>query len=63
MAFLKSLFQGAVPFFVSATSGTTVLGAFDPLDSIADICEKHGAWMHVDVSVNLFRYQTFLKME
>lgn len=42
--------QGAVPFFVSATSGTTVLGAFDPLDSIADICEKHGAWMHVDAA-------------
>lgn len=30
--------QGAVPFFVSATSGTTVLGAFDPLGPVADVC-------------------------
>uniref|UniRef100_A0A8C2Z876 Cysteine sulfinic acid decarboxylase n=1 Tax=Cyclopterus lumpus TaxID=8103 RepID=A0A8C2Z876_CYCLU len=40
--------QGAVPFFVSCTSGTTVRGAFDPLDLIADVCEKHKLWMHVD---------------
>uniref|UniRef100_A0A8C9W5B8 Cysteine sulfinic acid decarboxylase n=1 Tax=Scleropages formosus TaxID=113540 RepID=A0A8C9W5B8_SCLFO len=37
--------QGAVPFLVSATSGTTIHGAFDPLDLIADICEKYGLWM------------------
>ncbi|XP_072223578.1 cysteine sulfinic acid decarboxylase isoform X1 [Leuresthes tenuis] len=44
----KSL--GAVPFFVSCTSGTTVQGAFDPLDSIADVCNKHDLWMHVDAA-------------
>lgn len=43
-------FQGAVPFLVSCTSGTTVQGAFDPLDRIADVCEEHKLWMHVDVS-------------
>ncbi|KAJ8396804.1 hypothetical protein AAFF_G00014030 [Aldrovandia affinis] len=37
-----------VPFFVSATAGTTVYGAFDPLIAIADICKKHDVWMHVD---------------
>ncbi|XP_010868557.1 cysteine sulfinic acid decarboxylase [Esox lucius] len=42
--------QGAVPFFVHATSGTTVKGAFDPLESIADICERLGLWMHVDAA-------------
>lgn len=40
--------QGAVPLIVSCTSGTTVQGAFDPLHRIADVCEKHQVWMHVD---------------
>ncbi|XP_077993359.1 cysteine sulfinic acid decarboxylase-like [Glandiceps talaboti] len=40
--------QGHVPLFVNATSGTTVFGAFDPLDKLADICEKHEIWLHVD---------------
>lgn len=44
------LFQGYVPFFVSATAGTTVYGAFDPINEIADICEKYNMWLHVDVS-------------
>ncbi|XP_034731661.1 cysteine sulfinic acid decarboxylase isoform X3 [Etheostoma cragini] len=42
--------QGAVPLLVSCTAGTTVQGAFDPLDHIADICEKHKLWMHVDAA-------------
>lgn len=42
--------QGAVPFMVNATAGTTVLGAFDPIQEIADICEKYKLWLHVDVS-------------
>lgn len=41
---------GKIPIMVNATAGTTVIGAFDSLNEIADICEKHGLWMHVDVS-------------
>ena len=41
--------KGNIPFFVSATAGTTVVGAFDDLNTIADICQKHKVWMHVDV--------------
>lgn len=43
--------EGRLPFFVNATSGTTVLGAFDPISSIADVCGRHGLWLHVDVSL------------
>lgn len=41
---------GHIPFFVTATAGTTVLGAFDPISEIADICDKYGLWLHIDVS-------------
>lgn len=47
---LRAKSEGALPFMVSATAGTTVLGAFDPLEKIADICEKHKMWMHVDAA-------------
>ncbi|XP_025160505.1 LOW QUALITY PROTEIN: cysteine sulfinic acid decarboxylase-like [Harpegnathos saltator] len=40
--------QGRVPFYVNATCGTTVLGAFDPLLDIAAICQDEGLWLHVD---------------
>ncbi|XP_065715092.1 cysteine sulfinic acid decarboxylase isoform X2 [Patagioenas fasciata] len=42
--------EGAQPFFICATCGTTVLGAFDPVGAIADVCERHGLWLHVDAA-------------
>lgn len=54
------LLQDAVPFFVNATAGTTVQGAFDPLNRIADISERNGMWMHVDVSATRPPYATSL---
>ncbi|PWN49483.1 PLP-dependent transferase [Violaceomyces palustris] len=38
------------PFFVNATSGSTVLGSFDDLRSISAIARRHGCWLHVDGS-------------
>ena len=40
--------NGGIPTYVNATAGTTVLGAFDPIDKIADITEKYKIWLHVD---------------
>jgi sulfinoalanine decarboxylase len=45
---IDDLQQGLVPTYVNATAGTTVLGAFDPIDEIADITEKYNIWLHVD---------------
>ena len=32
---LKDKAEGSLPFFVNCTAGTTVFGAFDPIDAIA----------------------------
>lgn len=48
LAIQKSYDQGKTPFFVAATSGTSVLGAFDPLPAIAEITKQYGLWLHVD---------------
>jgi aromatic-L-amino-acid decarboxylase len=40
--------NGVVPLAVIASSGTTLTGAIDPLNEIADICERYGVWMHID---------------
>ncbi|KOB77178.1 putative Cysteine sulfinic acid decarboxylase [Operophtera brumata] len=39
---------GRHPLLVNGTAGTTVLGAIDELDEIADLCKRHGVWFHVD---------------
>ncbi|XP_067934403.1 glutamate decarboxylase 1-like [Watersipora subatra] len=44
----QTLAEGKVPIMVNATASTTVYGAFDPINDIADICEKYKIWFHVD---------------
>lgn len=44
----KDIEAGNLPFFINATAGTTVLGAFDEINPIADISEKYNLWLHVD---------------
>lgn len=40
--------RGGVAFFVAATAGTTVRGAFDSIEQILALREKYGFWLHVD---------------
>lgn len=40
--------EGHLPFFINATAGTTVMGAFDPIKPLAQLAEKHDLWLHID---------------
>ncbi|MGB1253315.1 MAG: pyridoxal phosphate-dependent decarboxylase family protein, partial [Candidatus Promineifilaceae bacterium] len=40
--------NNVTPIAIVASAGTTLAGAVDPLDEIADIAEKHNIWLHID---------------
>ncbi len=40
--------SGGVPFFVAATAGTTVRGAFDAIEPLLELRQKYRFWLHVD---------------
>jgi aromatic-L-amino-acid decarboxylase len=42
--------NGILPFCVIPTIGTTSTTSVDPVEAIADICEQHNLWMHVDAA-------------
>jgi aromatic-L-amino-acid/L-tryptophan decarboxylase len=49
----KDIADGVTPMAVVATGGTTLTGAVDSLNDIADVCEEFGIWLHVDGAYGL----------
>ncbi|MEM6673020.1 MAG: pyridoxal-dependent decarboxylase [Planctomycetota bacterium] len=46
------------PAIVVATAGEVNAGRFDPIDELADLCDTHDAWLHVDGAFGLFARAT-----
>ena len=46
----QAVIDGYLPIAVVATAGTTDFGSIDPLHEIADLCEQHNIWLHVDAA-------------
>ena len=44
---------GRTPIAVIATAGTTLTGACDPIEALADVCADAGVWLHVDGAYGL----------
>ena len=46
----EDISKGYLPICVIPTVGTTSTSSVDPVDAIADICERHNIWLHVDTA-------------
>jgi L-2,4-diaminobutyrate decarboxylase len=48
---LTSLSRAGHPIIaVAASSCATPIGAFDPLEAVAEVCRRHDVWLHVDAA-------------
>ncbi len=45
---VKDREAGKIPFCIIANAGTTNTGAVDPLEELADLCQKENLWLHID---------------
>jgi glutamate/tyrosine decarboxylase-like PLP-dependent enzyme len=53
-ALAQAIGMSGAPTIVCAQAGNVNTGAFDPLEAIADIAARHGAWLHVDGAFGLW---------
>jgi sulfinoalanine decarboxylase/sulfinoalanine decarboxylase/aspartate 1-decarboxylase len=44
----QDISEGGLPIMVNLTAGTTVLGSFDPIRPVREVCNKYNMWLHVD---------------
>jgi aromatic-L-amino-acid decarboxylase len=49
-AISEDLAAGRRPVAVVATAGTTSTTSTDPVRSVAEVCRRHGIWLHVDAA-------------
>jgi glutamate/tyrosine decarboxylase-like PLP-dependent enzyme len=45
---LRAKLEGMRPFCLVGVAGTTVTGAIEPLEEMAEVARRHGLWFHVD---------------
>jgi glutamate/tyrosine decarboxylase-like PLP-dependent enzyme len=53
-ALATELERGEGPAIVCAQAGEVNTGCFDPFPALAEVCERHDAWLHVDGAVGLW---------
>jgi glutamate/tyrosine decarboxylase-like PLP-dependent enzyme len=50
----RDLAADVAPAIVIAQAGSVNTGATDPIDEIADVCDRYGLWLHVDGAFGAF---------
>jgi glutamate/tyrosine decarboxylase-like PLP-dependent enzyme len=50
----RLLCETSMPTLVCAQAGNVNTGAFDPLRAIGELCQQHGAWLHIDGAFGLW---------
>lgn len=45
---------GGAPSIIVGNAGEVNAGHFDPIDALADLAERHNAWLHIDGAFGLF---------